>query len=146
MEAVRGRINAIYGRRATTPWSDKETGLLRSLVKQYGSSGQSDLDSDLKEVEEYYTSLYAESLKPPFADFRRRQIDTFLRNFRGEVDKAHQYALRKQAIRSSAANDGPSGWRIAIAQIYKGSITKVPTTWSTVDEGTKAEVKRMLKG
>jgi hypothetical protein len=142
---AKARINALYNRRNTTPWSDKETTILRRLLKDYCVTGMAVFLADLNSVSEYYQYLYEESLKPPFSDFRRRQIDTFLRNFQGEVDKAKQWSIRRDAMDSFSKNSGPNGWRSAIAEIYKGSGIKIPSSWSIVDEGTRAEVIRRMK-
>lgn len=138
------RFNAIMRRRVTTPWSQKEKQLLRTLVSAYSTAFNAFYE-DLKLIEEFYENLYQQSLKPPFSDYRRRDMETLLRNFSGEVDKANLWKSRQTVIRQSVADDGPTGWRDAIARIYKNSNSQPPSSWSTVDEGTKVDVINMIK-
>lgn len=72
------RIAAMFNRRLTTPWSDKEIAAYKKLSKQ------SDEDFDL--VEMFYQSGY---------EFLRHDLGTFLNNFTGEVDKARKWKAGK---------------------------------------------------
>lgn len=72
------RFNALFGRRATTAWTDKEKRALANL-----GAIQED---DMKLIE----SRYARVL-PPSEDYRRRELLTLLNNFQGELDKERNY-------------------------------------------------------
>lgn len=72
------RIAAIFHRRETTAWSEKE-------VESYKRIGTAQPD-DLTLVESYYkASLPADS------DYRRHDLCTFLNNWQGEVDRARKW-------------------------------------------------------
>ena len=74
---VSKRIAKLYRRRLTTPWSEKE-------VKAYKKLGIIEPD-ELTEVETYYAR---ERKKGDQEGRHRRDLITFLNNFRGEVDRA----------------------------------------------------------
>lgn len=70
------RIAAIFARRPTTAWSDKEVAAFKSLLPIH--------DDDLALVERFYAAERAKG-----DDGReRRDLITFLNNFAGESDKA----------------------------------------------------------
>lgn len=77
-EELKHRINALFNRRESTAWSEKETKQLKTIAKREGV-----LD-ELTEIEALYNSGY---------QYRRRDIVTFLNNFNVELDRARNKAL-----------------------------------------------------
>lgn len=78
VEDVKHRINALFNRRESTAWSEKETKQLKTIAKREGV-----LD-ELTEIEALYNSGY---------QYRRRDVVTFLNNFDVELDRARNKAL-----------------------------------------------------
>lgn len=78
VEEVKHRINALFNRRESTAWSEKETKQLKTIAKREGV-----LD-ELAEIEALYNSGY---------QYRRRDVITFLNNFDVELDRARNKAL-----------------------------------------------------
>lgn len=76
------RIGAIFNRRSTTRWSEKE-------IKAFKSLGQVD-ENDLSTLEVYYRD---NSGKPD--TYLRRDLMTLLNNFSGELDRAWAYVELK---------------------------------------------------
>lgn len=76
------RIGAIFNRRPTTRWSEKE-------IKAFKCLGQVEED-DLSVMEEYYRE---NSGKPD--SYLRRDLMTLLNNFSGELDRAWAYVESK---------------------------------------------------
>ncbi len=72
------RFNTLFGRKATTAWTDKEKRALANLGVIP--------EDDMKLIE----SRYARVL-PPSEDYRRRELLTLLNNFQGELDKERNY-------------------------------------------------------
>jgi uncharacterized protein YdaU (DUF1376 family) len=72
------RLNRIFRRRDSTPWSHKE----RKAFKALGEISSEDLDR----LERYYTARLPEG-----KDYRRRDLTTLLNNFHGEVDRARNF-------------------------------------------------------
>lgn len=72
------RLAAMFGRRLTTEWSDKEIAAFKKIAKQP--------DEDFDLVEALYQSDY---------EFLRHDLQTFLNNFTGEVDKARKWKSGK---------------------------------------------------
>ena len=71
------KINSLFRRKDSTPWSDKE---LRTYKKL-------NIDAeDLELICNYYASRIDKK-----EDFRRRDISTLLNNWAGEVDRARAY-------------------------------------------------------
>ena len=70
------RVAKLFGRRATTPWNDREKSTFRKL-------GEID-PGDLELIEEYYQAERSKGDK----GWHRRNLATFLNNFQGEVDRA----------------------------------------------------------
>ena len=70
------RISKLFGRRATTPWNDRE----KSTFRKLGEINPEDLDM----IEEYYQAERTKGEK----GWHRRNLATFLNNFQGEVDRA----------------------------------------------------------
>lgn len=78
-EDLKGRVNALFNRRNSTAWSDKETKQLKAVAKREGV-----LD-ELTEIEACYNSGY---------EYRRKDVITFLNNFATELDRARNYNQR----------------------------------------------------
>ncbi len=81
------RLAAIFHRKPTTSWTDKE-------VRAFKALGQLDL-ADLEAVEAYYAAHW-----PPDSrnskNILRHDLITFLNNFRGEVDRARMWQTREK--------------------------------------------------
>jgi len=78
---MRQRVGALFNRKPTTKWSDKEQRRFKEICP---------LDDDeLTMVERYYTEMRR---KPD--NHCRRDLYTFLNNYRGEVDRAYAYCQR----------------------------------------------------
>lgn len=77
------RIAIMFHRRLTTPWTRNE----KHAYKQLGKIPEEDLAA----VERYYSELW-----PPDREknILRHDLVTFLRNFQGEVDRAHSYSRK----------------------------------------------------
>ncbi len=69
---------ALFNRRPTTPWADKE---IRAFKKLHPIN-----PDDLALVVRYYQATH-----PPEKDIRRRDLYTLLNNFSGEVDRARAF-------------------------------------------------------
>ena len=98
------RIAALFNRRPTTPWSDKEMDALKKI-------GQAE-DDDLSLIETYYAAERAKG-----EDGRqRRDLGTFLNNFTGELDRAraHQDRERKGKVRHGEYPEDFSGDKLII--------------------------------
>lgn len=91
------RIAALFRRRPTTPWDEKEIKQFKKLarIKCFET-----LD-DLALVERYY---FAERKKRSRGQpgFDRRKLLTFLNNFTGEVDKAKDWEELRPAKKTKA--------------------------------------------
>lgn len=70
---LKQRINVLFHRRQSTTWTVKETTTLRQIAKRNGV-----LD-EMSEIEALYNSGYP---------YRRRNVDTFLNQWAGELDRA----------------------------------------------------------
>ena len=81
------RIATLFNRRLTTPWSVPE-------IKAFRALGVIE-DTDLETVEKYYTAERAKGDN----GFHRRALETFLNNWRGELDKAREFSSKT-----------PKGW------------------------------------
>lgn len=75
---TQARLSAMFHRRQSTPWSDKE-------VKTFRKIGAIE-PSDLVVLETYYAAAI-----PNDKDYRRRDLATLLNNFNGEVDRARHF-------------------------------------------------------
>jgi hypothetical protein len=71
------RINSWFRRKDTTKWSDKEIRAFRKISKD---------PEEIDLLESYYTATIEKR-----EDYRRRNIETLLNNWNGEVDKARQF-------------------------------------------------------
>jgi hypothetical protein len=80
------RVAALFRRRLTTPWSDKEIRQYKKLVK----AGCFDPLDDLVLIEQFY----AFERRKGDDGIHRRDLCTFLNNFPGELDRATQWRER----------------------------------------------------
>ena len=78
------RIATLFNRRLTTSWSVPE-------IKAFKACGHI-TDTELELVEKYYASERAKGDN----GFHRRALETFLNNWRGELDKARELASKTQ--------------------------------------------------
>lgn len=79
-QAVILRIGALFRRRDTTRWSEKEIAALSKIVVD---------EDDLTSLECYYSAGIRED-----KDYRRRDLLTLLNNWTGEVDRAQAWRRR----------------------------------------------------
>lgn len=75
---IQKRLNRLFHRRDSTPWSSKE-------LKAFKAIDTHEPD-DLAALESYYTASL-----PQGKDFRRRDLCTLLNNFQGELDRARNF-------------------------------------------------------
>jgi hypothetical protein len=80
-DPVQLRLNAIFHRRPTTPWSKPE-------LKAYKAISPID-ESDLKIIVNHYGRNISNTPRNP--DIRRHDLCTLLNNWNGEVDRARKY-------------------------------------------------------
>jgi hypothetical protein len=80
------RIAVLFKRRLTTAWAPKEIEQYRKLVKD---GHFQDLD-DLELIERYYVFERRKEDK----GIHRRELQTFLNNYLGELDRARQWDAR----------------------------------------------------
>jgi hypothetical protein len=78
------RIGALFKRKPTTPWSEKE---LKQYKMLYKAGAFNDVEG-LKQIEMYYAS----ERKKKEGGIHRRDLMTFLNNFFGELDRARAFA------------------------------------------------------
>lgn len=83
-------VGGWFSRRPSTPWSDKELKSLRDVEKF--NTPQEDLDL----LNAYYTSD---------APYKRRDIQTLLNNWNGEIDRARGWKKNPHANHSKASLD-----------------------------------------
>ncbi len=76
------RISTIFGRRISTPWSEKEVKRYRQLVKDNILQDLTDIDL----IQRYY--VYQRKREN---GIHRRDLYTFLNNFSGELDRARAW-------------------------------------------------------
>jgi hypothetical protein len=84
---LKSRIGSWFGRRESTVWSDKELKALKLL----GNPPQ-----EIQSIEAYYTARI-----PKEADYRRRDIQTLLNNWTGEIDRAFRWKTEQDRKRRS---------------------------------------------
>lgn len=85
------RIAIMFNRRLTTPWSDKEIKAYRILVKDRCFTKLDDLGL----LERYYAFERRKGDK----GFHRRDLPTFLNNYRGELDRARYWDAKHKVDR-----------------------------------------------
>lgn len=88
------RLATLFGRKPTTEWSDKEIASFKKIAKQP--------DEDFDLVEQLYRSDY---------EFLRHDLQTFLNNFTGEVDKARKWKAGK--LNGTSRQNAPINPRVA---------------------------------
>lgn len=81
------RIAALYNRRPTTAWSDKEI----RAYKQVAKTSLELLEDELSLIERYYVSERKKGDKGIY----RRDLLTLLNNWNGEVDRARAWHTTK---------------------------------------------------
>lgn len=91
---LRSKLSAMYGRRDTTEWSGKELNKLREVAKRPDSL------TELSAIQQYYDFL---KNGPPDKDYHRRDIQTLLNNWPGELDRTQN--RRISSGRSSTASN-----------------------------------------
>lgn len=96
------RLNAIFSRKSTTRWSERE---LKTLQK-IGPIPE----EDLQLIESYYASRI-----PGDRDFRRHDLQTLLNNWPGEVDRARKH----RSVQTGETAIRGSSWD-ALSTKYKG--------------------------
>ena len=84
--ALQIRFNALFNRKPTTTWSDKEKRALANL----GAIPE----DDMKLIESHYTREI-----PQAEDYRRRDLLTLLNNFNGEVDRAKRWTPKQNGAK-----------------------------------------------
>lgn len=89
------RIAVLFGRKLTTEWSDKEIQAFKKIAKQP--------DEDFELVEKLYQSEY---------EFLRHDLQTFLNNFTGEVDKARKWKTGKLNGHATTRQTNPASPRV----------------------------------
>jgi len=72
------RLCRLYNRRETTRWSKKELDALKYIEPVD--------EEDLRTIERYYGAKI-----PPDKDYRRRDLQTLINNWNGEVDRAKKF-------------------------------------------------------
>ena len=75
---VKQRINALFHRRDTTAWSDKETAQLKKVASR------PEINSELEVVEKWHAT-------PHGKQYGRHDVITLLNNFSSEVDRARAH-------------------------------------------------------
>lgn len=80
------RIATLFGRRMSTPWSDREVKEFKKLAK----SGAFSDPNDLSLIEAYYQFERRKEDK----GIHRRDLGTFLNNFLSELDRARAWRKR----------------------------------------------------
>jgi hypothetical protein len=85
----RQRLRALYGRRATTPWTPKERKVLATI------EANPDALEDLSLIEKHYAAMKA---GPKDKDYRRRDMQTLLNNWSGAVDRARNWQPPKKPV------------------------------------------------
>ena len=101
----------LFKRRKTTAWSQKEAKALTDIMKR------PDAHTELAEIEAYYTSD---------AKYLRRDLQTLLNNWPGELDRA------RSGTGTAQAEDGgaPPEWRTA----YDGTANAIWEAKATGDD------------
>lgn len=75
LQASKHRLNKLFNRRDTTTWSKKEEVILKGLMLG------KEFESELKEIEAYYTSG---------SKYLRQDLQTLLNNWGGELDRSRR--------------------------------------------------------
>lgn len=87
------KVAALFHRKLTTAWSEKEIKTFRKLVTLHCFS---DL-GDLAIIERYYCSERRKGDR----GIHRRDLSTFLNNFSGELDRANAWAATLKPVRTA---------------------------------------------
>ncbi len=95
------RISALFNRRLTTAWSQKEVTRYRQLVKDKILQ-----DDDMELIERYYVYQRRKGDK----GIHRRDLYTFLNNFSGELDRARAWDVdNRRHLRTRVIDNGYNG-------------------------------------
>lgn len=92
VESLRQKINQWFKRRPTTRWSDKEDKALK-LIAKLGTDSE-----DLSSLDRYYNSG---------CEYLRRDVQTLLNNWTGEIDRARRWAESKPTENKPAFQPRP---------------------------------------
>ena len=122
------RIAQLFNRRLTTNWGDREIRQYKKLVK--GKAFQ-DL-SDLTLLERYYRSERQKGDK----GIHRRDLQTFLNNFHGELDRAKAWGNRRGSDYRRVMND---------LRILPNEQPATDDEWKQIGNLAKAELERFRK-
>jgi hypothetical protein len=90
------RLGKLFRRKAVTPWNWKEEAAFKALLPID--------DEELQAVERYYSETI-----PKEKDYRRRDLQTLLNNWSGEVDRARGRMPAKRDSNGSVRPQ-PEGW------------------------------------
>lgn len=123
-------ISAIFKRKPTTPWDEKEITAYKKLFK----AGVFDLEG-LQLVHRFYEYERAkgEDAAGQVLGYHRRQLATFLNNYQGEVDKARIWAARfpktaAKPLRAEKAPELPLSEPPGFMDWFRATYTKAPET------------------
>lgn len=93
------RIGRLFKRKPTTRWTEKELKALKANVA--GSA-----EEDISLIEEYYSAEIESS-----SDIRRRDVQTLLNNWPGEVDRARAWKSNPERVTIGNRNQSPT-WKV----------------------------------
>lgn len=93
VSGLKNRISKWFNRRESTIWSDKEE---RGLKKVIASDTPED---ELTLLEKYYTAEINQN-----SDYRRKNIETLLNNWAGEIDRARKFTTQSNGPDYSEEN------------------------------------------
>lgn len=115
------RVAALFNRRPTTPWSEKEIKVYKKLVKDALL-----IEDNMEVIERYYVYERRKGDK----GIHRRDLYTFLNNFSGELDRARAWdeIKRKQLSANVSRN--------------KALVSQSDQEFNRISELAKAEFQR----
>jgi hypothetical protein len=126
------RIGAIFGRRASTTWSKKEMEAWKAI------GGVEEVDVAC--IERYYKTM---KKKPKEEDISRRDLQTLLNNWHGELDRARSYKYSVyQNSEEGVLVKEPDNWKRAFEEI---SGNKPNSEWRQLAPDTMSEIISFLK-
>lgn len=101
------RISALFRKRHTTEWSEKD------IVKYKDLGSKLLTDENMTVIEAYYAVERAKGTSGPERGIHRRNLSTFLNNFTCELDRAREWRENgaQPKIRPAAANPHLQGAR-----------------------------------
>jgi hypothetical protein len=112
------RLGALFHRRPTTHWSDKEVQQYKKLHKL----GAFNNIQDIVLIEDYY----AAERKKKDGGLHRRDLYTFLNNFLGELDRATAFSEEQHRVQRKAIDKGRKAERPASEEEWQriGALAK----------------------